>query len=131
MTALTFEVDLPPHSWSPNAREHWRRRHADGAVYKHAVAILAMQALSIRQLAPYELDPGRISLEFGTRFSRGKDLYAPRDRDNAIAAFKYGMDGLVAGGIFRDDSAEHVDIGPVTFNRRAGPFVRITVEAIG
>ena len=129
MTALTFEVDLPPHSWSPNSRAHWRRKHGDGASYKHAVAILAMQATRLAGIAPYALDPGRISLEFGTQFSRGKKLYSPRDCDNAIAAFKYGMDGLVAGGIFRDDSAEHVELGQVTINRRSGPFVRITVEA--
>lgn len=36
-----------------------------------------------------------------------------RDRDNLLARFKPGLDGIVASGLIMDDDAEHLQIGKV------------------
>ena len=36
-----------------------------------------------------------------------------RDRDNLLARFKPGLDGIVQSGLVPDDDAEHLEIGEV------------------
>lgn len=130
MSVLTFDVDLPPRECSPNSREDRRGTARIRAKYRDDVAWLAVAARQSMGVEPFALDPGRISLTFATKGARMVGCYSARDADNALAAFKAGLDGLVIGGIFRDDSAVHVTIGEIRIDPSDGPWVRVTVEAI-
>jgi len=153
---LEITVPLPPAALSPNhtvgslgARMGKANRYDE---YKeHVRKIACAAARDIGWVPPAR---ARISLVYGLKAVRGErsghvhklDLpYRPHDWDNAVAAFKAGQDGLVAKpervdkngvrypalpGVLLADDRRHLEGGSVTFDPKAGPWVRVRIEAI-
>lgn len=74
----------PPKELSPNYSGHWAPQASAKKKYRFAVRVLATQA---KWVIP-EVGPVRLEVEFYPPDNR------PRDKDNMIAAFKAGQDGL-------------------------------------
>jgi crossover junction endodeoxyribonuclease RusA len=79
-----LSLPWPPKELSPNYSGHWAPQASAKKKYRFAVRMLAMQA---KWEIPEE-GPIRLEIEFYPPDNR------PRDRDNMIAAFKAGQDGL-------------------------------------
>lgn len=134
MTAITFDVPLPPRGCSPNGQHgHWSKKAKARAQYRTDVA---EEAMAVRWSGRYvPLAPERqaakckVSLTFAIKGGRGI-AYQPRDVPNAISAFKGGFDGLTDAGLLVDDSRTWMELGDVRIDNTVGPFVRVTVEAI-
>lgn len=103
-TGLMLALPFPDPVLNPNRREHW-------AVKRRAAAPLREACFYLAKQRGVELDPGRqytVKLLFCPPNNRR------RDRDNLLASYKAGLDGLcLALGI--DDSNIHPipEIGPV------------------
>lgn len=91
MNAVT--LPWPSKALSPNARVHWAQKSKAAKVYRHACAMLALQA---KLAAPCETGPIHLWIDFYPPNRRS------RDDDNLVAAFKSGRDGL-ADGLGIDD----------------------------
>jgi hypothetical protein len=71
----------------------------------------------------------RLSLTF--RLRGGADgHYRPNDPDNALAACKPLLDGLVDAGAIVDDSWRWLEIGSIRCDRDAGPGMLVRLEVI-
>jgi crossover junction endodeoxyribonuclease RusA len=81
----TVELPWPPEALSPNARGHWSVKHRATKNYRKDCAILALIA---KLKAPPGDDVFTIQVEFTPP---GRYAY---DRDNLLARFKAGADGL-------------------------------------
>jgi crossover junction endodeoxyribonuclease RusA len=91
----------PPKSLSPNARVHWRTRHAAAKKYR---ADCYMIASMYRKAVP---ETGNIAL----RITFHPPDKRRRDDDNCVSSFKAGRDGIAqAWGV--DDSS----FRPVTYS---------------
>ncbi len=148
---LTFEIPLPPKDCSPNRASHQHFRHRSTATkeYRKAVWAIAKEAMP----AVYVPVPVRIhhewymgqsktetSLRAAYLASGGKkklpsEFYRPRDKQNAIAALKAAIDGIVDARIIPDDNDEWLDWGQCTFYRKPEQHggrscVVITLEAL-
>lgn len=77
-----IELPYPPSILNPNRPAHWTKKAASAKRYKNSCYLL---------LVSQQPKPSRkFTLQFFPPDKR------PRDRDNAIAAFKYGQDALAA-----------------------------------
>jgi len=129
MSALIVVCPLPPLELSPNRTRNVHHFAKAGAVadYRQLCAVLARNAaLSAAWETPAR---ARVSLLWGLKGARG-DGYAPRDADNSVAAFKAGIDGLCDAEIIESDRWANLELGSVRCDKSAGPFVRVTVEAL-
>ena len=124
--SLAFEVPLPPADCSPNGYKHWRRVSKAKREYRQAVQLAALWKSPVCD-APERV---RVSLVFGIKGARNAGLYAPRDANNAVAAFKAGFDGIVDAGLAIDDSARHMALGSVEITSEDGPWVRVIIEEV-
>ena len=79
-----LSLPWPPKELSPNYSGHWAPQASAKKKYRFAVRMLATQA---KWPIP-EAGDVRLEVEFFPPDNR------PRDRDNMIAAFKAGQDGL-------------------------------------
>lgn len=79
-----LSLPWPPKELSPNYSGHWAPQASAKKKYRFAVRVLATQA---KWPIP-EAGDVRLEVEFFPPDNR------PRDRDNMIAAFKAGQDGL-------------------------------------
>lgn len=134
MTALVVTVPLPPHELAPNARVYRMKKSVIHAEYRDRVIELTRAAVVEQEWAiPAR---ARISMHWGVLVPKRKrgqptdGLYRPFDWDNAVAAFKAGQDGLVRGGALAGDGRDQLEGGAVTFDPKAGPWVRVRIEAI-
>jgi len=134
MTVLEITVPLPPHELAPNARVYRMRKAAIIAEYRDHVTILTRNACAEQKWTPPAR--ARISMHWAVLVPKRKrgqptdGLYRPFDWDNAVAAFKAGQDGLVRGGALAGDGRDQLEGGAVTFDPKAGPYVRVRIEAI-
>lgn len=103
-TLLVFEVLLPPRQLSPNSRGHWARKLSPTRVYRREVGMLALSAMRKQNWTPNEHFAPSVLLEFNVTALKGDGLYRPKDVDNAVAAFKAGLDGMTDAGCWSDDS---------------------------
>lgn len=129
---IRFVVPLPPRELSPNgagaAGRRWK--HPAGDRYRKEVALLAQQAAFA---AGWDCPAAaRLSLHWGLKGRLKADgrYYGPQDADNAVAAFKAGIDGIVAAGLLAGDTWEHLSLGAITATRQDGPWVEVTLEAM-
>jgi Holliday junction resolvase RusA-like endonuclease len=103
---MRIEVNqLPPVEWSPNWRGHWAEKHKAGKVYRDAVYYCCVAARN-KGLIKGESFPfvkAKVKLCFVFPQQRR------RDRDNLLARFKPGLDGLAASGVILDDDEEHLE----------------------
>ena len=79
-----LSLPWPPKELSPNYSGHWAPQASAKKKYRFAVRMLATQ---VKWPIP-EAGDVRLEVEFFPPDNR------PRDRDNMIAAFKAGQDGL-------------------------------------
>ena len=92
--------------------KHWRARHRLKKADRELVTLLARSA-SI----PLAKGKRRVSLRL---------TLAPRQRAADPDAFwKSVLDALVHAGLLLDDNRQHVELGPVTFDR--GPWRRTRI----
>ncbi len=105
-----------PNELRPNARPHWREKAKKVKRYKRDCWVLAMQQRRTPQ-------------SFKFRITFYPPLYKNKalpDRDNCIAAFKAGQDGLAqAWGV--DDQIFEVTYAPLG---EAVPHGKIVIEEI-
>ena len=120
---LTIELPLPPRELSSNARIHWRTRAQFTAYYRQTAYAETRNASHY----PYIHQPVRVSYAFGTKGSRKYGLYAPQDETNAVDSIKAAQDGIAQALGFDD---RHMRLGPVTIDKKCGPWVRVTIEAL-
>ena len=125
---MRIEVhQLPPVEYSLNWRGHWAERYQAGRVYGLAVFYScvdarnrALVATATRTAAGTEYanrEPGaRLSLPFVKARLNLTFVFSEhrrRDRDNLLARFKPGLDGMVQSALVVDDDAEHLQISNV------------------
>jgi len=107
---MRIEVtQLPPVEYSPNWRGHWAEKYEAGKVYHDAVFYCCVDARNrgVRGGMLFPLIWVVLNLTFVFPEHRR------RDRDNLLASFKPGLDGIVASALILDDDAEHLEIGKV------------------
>ena len=107
---MRIEVtQLPPIEYSPNWRGHWTDKNKAGKVYHDAVFYCCVDARNrgFREGMSFPLTKAVLNLTFVFPEQRR------RDRDNSLASFKPGLDGIVDSGLILDDDAEHLEIGTV------------------
>lgn len=75
-----IELAYPPSILNPNNRTHWARKNSIAKAYKHDCLWRLKISRPERMM--------RFTVQFFPPDRRG------RDRDNAIASFKYGQDAL-------------------------------------
>lgn len=130
---LTLHVPLPPHELAPNARVYRMKKAKVIAEYRDLVKEITIQAIEEQGwVAPSK---ARISMHWGVLLPKRKrgerdGLYRPFDWDNAVAAFKAGQDGIVRAGALLGDGRDQLEGGTVSFDKLAGPWVRVTLEAL-
>lgn len=124
---MRIEIDqLPPPECSPNWRGHWTERHRAAKVYSTAVFY---QAIDLRNhlmaLDQYKrIELAKINLTFIFK------EYRIRDRDNLVAQFKPGLDGLVRAGIIAGDDAEHLRFGSINIKHNRDLAPKTIIELI-
>lgn len=143
---LVFEVPLPPLGCGPNtsSSKSWRAQSRVRKLYRGEVR---MEAASARNVAGWVCARRvRVALLFGTAAGERRRYwdhgagrwkymtdkrYRPVDRPNAVYAAKGLYDGLVDAELFEDDRGECMEDGGVEIDRGVGPWVRVTIEALG
>jgi len=107
---MRIEVSqLAPVEYSQNWRGHWAEKNEAGKVYHDAVFYCCVDARNrgFRKGMSFPLTRAVLNLTFVFPEQRR------RDRDNLLARFKPGLDGIVDSGLLLDDDAEHLEIGKV------------------
>lgn len=128
---LTLEVPLPPLAASPNRHEHRMTAAREAQAYRRFVAAVASEARA--ESGWPNGRRARLSLTFLLARARGPGQagrYRPGDPDNALAACKGLLDGLVDAGVLVDDSWGWLEIGAVRCDRERGPGILVEVEAL-
>jgi len=125
---MRIEVSqLPPVECSPNWRGHWAQRYQAGELYKSAVYYSCVDARN-RALAKGRLVFIRARLNLTFIFPQRRR----RDKDNLIARFKPGLDGIVDSGLVVDDDAEHLEIVGVSIqvDKKQAPLTIIELHEV-
>lgn len=107
---MRIEVpQLPPISSSPNWRGHWTAQRKEAKIYHNAVFYCCVDARNrgYSQGMLFPFTKARLDLTFVFPEQRR------RDRDNLLARFKPGLDGIVDAALLIDDDVEHLEIGKV------------------
>jgi crossover junction endodeoxyribonuclease RusA len=107
VTQFVVSLPCPERALSPNAHIHWRDKAA-------ATKVARKQSWYwFQRHKPRKWKVGPIILEIEYRYGIGMRDYKPRDVQNAIAALKPCLDGMVDAGVVPDDSHEWVNFGRV------------------
>lgn len=119
---------LPPVEWSPNWRGHWRKRYQAGRVYQLAVFFSCVDRRNRGYVEGISFPFTKARLDLTFIFPEQRR----RDRDNLIASFKPGLDGIVASALLLDDDAEHLEIGKVDIlvDPELAPLTIIDIEEL-
>lgn len=129
MTERSFSVDLPlpPKLLSPNVRAHWAKKHRATRDHRYDCAMLA------RSTKPKGWEACAVSLEVEYRCARDALGYVARDVQNAMAALKAAIDGLIDAGIAPNDSKKWLQwdrFNLVTRKHPKGDGVTVIVRAL-
>ena len=92
---ITIELPLPAKSLSPNARVHWAVKARDVKAYRQRAAWVTKALLA-------GSEPQWETATLRATFYHAQDR--TRDDDNLIASLKSARDGLVDGGLLKDDA---------------------------
>jgi hypothetical protein len=121
---FTVTLPLPPLGASPNSRLHY---------YAKARAVKAARKVAwywFKRAKPSDWNPVPLILSVVYHCPQCTVGYKPRDVQNAIAALKPAVDGMVDAGLIPDDSRKWLSWGEVTLSRRANgqpPGVHMTI----
>lgn len=102
IVTLTFPEATP----SVNALHgrHWGRKHKERKKWGWYATAAALELSNLREAPPLPFGCALVTVErFGPRLL---------DEDNCLAGCKWLMDGLVANGVFVDDSPKHLRLRP-------------------
>lgn len=119
---VCFTADLPPDSLKPNARVHWGRKAKDTKAYRQMVSVYALRAAS--GVSGFPVKRAKVRLTFYFRTNRR------RDRDNLLAWFKAGFDGMTDGRLLADDSGITHEPVEVIVDPDVDPHVLVRVEPL-
>lgn len=108
-------VPFPPSDLSPNARLHWAKKARAVKAYRELCAAHGWEA----GLRPMKADKLNVTITFTPPDKRR------RDRDNMIAAFKAGADGIA--DVIQVDDANWVPTYHVTEPEKGGA-VSVKIE---
>lgn len=128
MSELEFLAPLPLRDCQQNTRKHWRYASKAVKQYRQEVELAAAEAVRTSGWNPP--DRVEVSLLFAIKGARGTGRYQPQDELNALGAFKAGLDGMVDGGVVKDDSRKHVTIAGCRITSTEGPFVRVSLRVL-
>ncbi len=101
-THIRFAYPLPATPWSVNQQNssHWRTHHPKKVAFRKG----ARKYAQLARIGPLQ---GRWSVQITIPFARG----ARRDPHNYVSTVvKATVDGLTKGGVWPDDSPEHVTV---------------------
>lgn len=113
-----IELPYPPASLNPNKRLHWGQRARATKLYRSECRVLSRA----QGLRPMKADQCTIGVTFHPPDKRR------RDRDNMIAAFKAGADGLA--DVIQVDDADWV-VSYALGEPRKGGCVSVSIMEIG
>lgn len=126
---MRIEVpQLPPVSSSPNWRGFWAKRHQAGRAYQEDVFYSCVDARNRAFLKGISLPFIKTKLNLTFVFG----VWRRRDKDNLLARFKPGLDGMVAAGVLLDDDAEHLEISKldIEVDPERAPLTVIDIEEV-
>jgi hypothetical protein len=135
---VTYEVFvpvLPGLALSPNSRSHWRRKMAATKELRGYVSTFILADVRQQKWPGLPMQRAQITFEYRVcRKREGPDGYArPRDPDNAQAALKGLIDGVVDAGIVIGDTGQQLTIRGTTIKEvesRQEEGIAIAVEEI-
>jgi predicted metal-dependent phosphoesterase TrpH len=107
MTSFICRLPLPPSDLSPNraSHAHWRLRHGATDEYR----MIARSCFKRDKPAGWAASHVELEMHYYcTKASRG---YRPKDVQNALAAIKAAVDGMVDAGVVANDSKKFVSWG--------------------
>ena len=116
---MRIELPFPGKALSPNWRGYWAQRWRAAQELKQAAYLLAKA-----NGTPPECRRAIVQLIYVVPSSR------IRDPDNFLIMAKPAIDGLVAAGVFPDDSSQFIRYCPVLFRvtRKESPKLIIEVR---
>lgn len=128
---VTVKLSLPPKECSPNASAHWATKGRSVSGYRQQAMLAWRFDTQTAGLPRYWDCRVRIDAVF-TLGPKVKDPgYRPRDAYNAAASLKAAIDGLVDGGMAKDDSARWVEVGSVSIVRsKVKSGVELTISKV-
>jgi crossover junction endodeoxyribonuclease RusA len=124
MNPFTATLPLPSANLSPNGRLHWGTK---------ASAVKTARKESwywFRRFLPVDWIRVPVRIDVVYHCPKNSHGYRPRDIENAIAAMKPMIDGMVDAGVIPDDNATWLEWGKFTLTRQKDgtvPGVRISV----
>jgi len=128
---MTVELPLPPKILSPNITgAHWAVKKRAIREYRTSCGDLF---LSAKLQAGWLIANGGVELEVEYRCPMKSAGYVARDTQNAIAAMKPAIDGMVDAQIVPNDSARYVAWGQfrlVTRKSDRGEGITIVVRRV-
>lgn len=110
---LRFKIPLPPSILSPNSRIAPMHRSKVANEYKTTCAVLTKRALDEAGIKTFQYCIMHFQWVINTTRRGGAEvgIYKPQDGNNAVAALKHAIDGLIIGGIATDDNVNYVASG--------------------
>lgn len=126
---MRIEVSqLPPIQYSLNWRGHWAEQYKAGRIYWNAVFYSCVDAMNRGLMGGMSFPLIKARLNLTCIFAEQRR----RDRDNLLARFKPGLDGIVASGLVLDDDAEHLEISNVDIlvDPERAPLTVIEIEEL-
>lgn len=120
-------LPLPPRGCSPNGRLHYLAKAKATKQARRAAWYW------FRRELPQGWRQRPVRLEVIYHCPRGAFGYCPRDTQNAIAALKASIDGMVDAKVIPDDNGQWLSWGRVQLTRhgdmKPGVYVTVVAEA--
>lgn len=134
---MILRLDLPLYGCAQNSRLSRQEAAAQRAEYRKYVQLMGRSVLNGAPKGhPWKQFPPRlvrISISFGIYQPKGAlprdGRYRPHDIDNAVGAFKPGMDGLRDARIILDDSYRNMRLGDLAIDE-VTEGILLTVEVL-
>ena len=104
-TVVELTLPFPPEELQPNTRVDRRVKARAVRAYKHACWLMVRSAMVRLGLSGPLRTPVRAEVVFVVRNRR-------RDVDNCLAAFKSGLDAIVAAGLLTGDNSKQLVVVP-------------------
>ena len=120
---IDLTLPFPPEELQPNTHVDRRVKARTAKAYKRGCWLLVRSEMVRQGLTGPLKEPVRAEIVFVVFNLR-------RDTDNCVAAFKSGLDGIVATGLLRSDDARSLTIAPSVI-RGAKQEIRVRLRGAG